>query len=221
LPLACDAKVVAATIGGRPRRRPGRTRQWGVLLTVLCPCTTLTTRLQPLGPSPSRKPTALGFSPSRVRYRGRRGVEGEGEGEEERGRGASVRGAVGVPKPEAVRVHRGEGRTSRRGRGRSRPRRRGAGTEQEVECRREHLHRAAFFVKPATTTSPTRREPTRSLTLFCVVFPSLILPVGAPSSRRAPCTSRRRFSIDGRRVTPHLCELGTVAILGRNARRSR
>jgi hypothetical protein len=90
-----------------------------------------------------------------------------------------------------------------------------------VECRREHLHRAAFFVKPATTTSPTRREPTRSLTLFCVVFPSLILPVGAPSSRRAPCTSRRRFSIDGRRVTPHLCELGTVAILGRNARRSR
>jgi hypothetical protein len=41
--------------------------------------------------------------------------------------------------------------------------------------------------------------------------------VGVPSSRRASCTSRRRSSIDGRRVTPHRCEPGTVATSGRNA----
>jgi hypothetical protein len=100
------------------------------------------------------------FLGSPPRKEKRRGEVGEvGEGEEERGRGGSARDAAGAPRPEAVRVH-GEPYQS--------PRRRGAGTEQEVERRREHLHRAAFFAKSATTTSRTQRESNRSLALSCV-----------------------------------------------------
>jgi hypothetical protein len=115
LPFACDAKVVAATIGVRPRRLPGRTRQWGALLAALCPCTALTACLQPPGPSPSRRLVALGFSPSWVRRRGRRGVGGEGKGEEERGRGSSACDAAGAPRPEAVRVGGEPGQSKRWG----------------------------------------------------------------------------------------------------------
>jgi hypothetical protein len=46
-----------------------------------------------------------------------------------------------------------------------------AGAEQEEGHHREHRRRARFFVKPATTTSLTRREPTRSLVLSCAVSP--------------------------------------------------
>jgi hypothetical protein len=135
----------------------------GAQLTALCPFAVLTARLQPLGMSPFRKPRRIGVFPSWVRRRERRREGGEvgevGEGEEERGRGGSARDAAGAPRPEAVRVH-GEPYQS--------PRRRGAGTEQEVERRREHLHRAAFFAKSATTTSRTQRELNRSLALSCV-----------------------------------------------------
>jgi hypothetical protein len=72
----------------------------------------------------------------------------------------------------------------------SRPRRRGAGTEQEAGRRREHLRRAAFFVKPAMITSPTQREPTRSPAFFLAPYPSFeSLPMSASSSRCAPVPS--------------------------------
>jgi hypothetical protein len=43
------------------------------------------------------------------------------------------------------------------------------GAAQEVEHRRVRLPGAAFFIKPATTTSPTQREPNRSLAFLCIV----------------------------------------------------
>jgi hypothetical protein len=113
---------------------------------------------------PSRNRAALGFSPSWVRRRERRRAGEAGKEEEVRRRGSQRRDAAGAPRPEAARV---DGERLYRS-----PRRRGAGAEQGVERRRERLHRAAFFVKPATTPSPTQREMNHSLALTCVVpFP--------------------------------------------------
>jgi hypothetical protein len=47
-----------------------------------------------------------------------------------------------------------------------------AGAELEAGRRCEHRRCAAFFVKPATTTSPTRREPTLRI-VYQQLFSSL------------------------------------------------
>jgi hypothetical protein len=44
-----------------------------------------------------------------------------------------------------------------------------AGAVQEAGRRRERLPGAATFIKPAMTTSPSEREPTRSFAFACVV----------------------------------------------------
>jgi hypothetical protein len=93
-------------------------------------------------------------------------VRGEGWGKWGKERrsgeeGASARDAAGAPRPDAARVHGGRSYCT--------PHQRGAGTEQGVERHCERLHRAAFFVEPATTTSPTQREMNHSLALSCIV----------------------------------------------------
>jgi hypothetical protein len=60
------------------------------------------------------------------------------------------------------------------------------GAMREAEHRRARLPGAVFFVKPATTTSPTHREPNRSLAFFAPFPYPVSLLVGVPSSRPAP-----------------------------------
>jgi hypothetical protein len=106
LPLACDAKVEAATMGGRPRHRPGRTRQWEPCSPPFCPCAALTAHLQPKSRIPAQAKVHLGFSHSCVRRRrerragewGKKRISGKGE--------AAPCDTVGVPIPEAVHVRR-------------------------------------------------------------------------------------------------------------------
>jgi hypothetical protein len=131
----------------------------------LYPCTALTETLSgdPVVSIASHQPV-LGFSPfSCERCR-------KGAGEWRRG------GASGAPRHRR-RAAAGErlwtrgARPVTAGEGGAIHVERRAGPEQEAGRRREHLRHTAFFVKPAMTTLPTRREPTRSLVLSCAISP--------------------------------------------------
>jgi hypothetical protein len=168
---------------------------------------TLTARLLFPGVGSLSQPSRIGVFPI-LRHCERRRAGEAGKEEEVRRRGSQRRDAASAPRPEAARVNGGRLYCL--------PRRRGAWAEQGMERRRECLHRAAFFVKPAMTPSLTQREMNHSLALTCVVpFPWTCLWA------RLRAAMRRRIPMNGRRVVPHLWRPRTVATPSRNAGRSR
>jgi hypothetical protein len=86
----------------------------------------------------------------------------------------------------------------------------------EAEHRRVRLPGFAFFVKTATTTSPTQREPTRSLAFLCVV-PFSSLPCLWACLRAAERRCATATPMSGRRPAPSLWCRHTVATPGCHA----